>query len=119
MNDSTEELSPQAESPKTYVMAVQANDGTYRIVFEADDGYAVYKGFADSDVWTAKYWAVEDLDKTASYWSTKTPFEPTDEQVATALSRIKHAAGKMARVGTVDNETPSDTESVIEQLKKA
>lgn len=91
---------PDMDTP--YVAAVKESDGkevASLIVYKLDEGFAVYK-FFDDGKWIAQF--CDDNNH-----SDAAPFTPTAQQVRQGVTRIKHAAGKMARLNT----TPKSSES--------
>lgn len=86
-------LRPQIVASRlNFVTAVASPDKkTRRLVFQVFPKlHVVVKQFPDPALTTVKFWTVDgsSLEKTMSFWNTKEPWEPSDEEVAAAKTAI-------------------------------
>lgn len=76
-----------------FVTAVESEDATVkRMVFRVNkDLYVVVKWFPDPDLITVKFWTVtgDGLKKTMSFWSTKSPWKPTADEMDAARRGVE------------------------------
>lgn len=76
-----------------FVTAVQSEDATVKqMIFRVNSNlYVVVKWFPDPDLVTVKFWTVTGvgLKKTMSFWSTRTPWKPTDDEMDAARRGVE------------------------------
>lgn len=86
-------LRPQSVASRlNFVTAVASSDKqTRRLVFQVYPKlHVVVEQFPDPTLTTVKFWPVDgaSLEKTMSCWSTKEPWEPSDDEIASAMAAV-------------------------------
>lgn len=84
-----------------FTAAVTGKDAS-RVVFQLGTSgvYAVVKTFKSAPLTTVKFWNLEhsSLDKTMSYWSTKTPFTPDVRMLTFCRAQVVDVMTNLADV---------------------